>query len=124
MWISGKAQEQIHALQVQASNWQADYAHANGALQRTLVEMARLKADLDWFKLRLNQVEQERAQLIHSAIGVKISVPEFVPAYDPEKAFNALPDLSSVGGDAAPDPVSALTPDVDYSQLPGYRRSE
>jgi hypothetical protein len=88
-------------------------------------ENARIRADLDWFKLRLNAVEKERAQLIAAAIGVKISVPEFMPKFDNvEEAFNQLPDLSSVGGDAKDEQVVTgfeQETGIDYSQLPGYR---
>ena len=64
-------------------------------------ENERMRADLDWFKLRLSMVERERGQLIQAAIGVKISVPEFVSAADdPAEALNGLPNFSTVGGDA------------------------
>jgi hypothetical protein len=52
-------------------------------------------------------------------------VPEFVPTYeDPGKALSEMPDLSSVGGDAAPDTVvSDADPGdgVNYSLMPGYK---
>jgi len=88
---------------------------------------ARLRADQDWFKLRLNQVERERGQLIQAAIGVKIAVPEFVPTYEnPAAALNEMPDLSTVGHDAADEGGAARTSaepgdGVDYSLLPGYK---
>lgn len=85
---------------------------------------ARLQADLDWFKHRLNQVERERGQLIQAACGIKIAVPEFVPTFeDPAEALNQMPDLSSVGDDAKQQddtPGMDLTGDVDYSLMPGY----
>ena len=91
------------------------------------MESVRLRADLDWFKLRLNQVERERGQLIQAAIGVKIAVPEFVPTYEnPAAALNEMPDMSTVGGDArddggAPVQTSAEPGEgVDYSMMPGY----
>lgn len=89
---------------------------------------SRLQSDLDWAKLRLNAVEKERAQLIAAAIGVKISIPEFVPKTDnPEEALNQLPDLSTVGNDAKEDNTQDWTKSlgqelaVDYSLMPGYR---
>lgn len=36
-----------------------------------------LQANMDWFRHRLTQIEKERAQLIHHALGVKIPTPEF-----------------------------------------------
>lgn len=95
--------------------------HAEGENTRLLVENARLRSDMDWFKLRLNQVERERGQLIQAAIGVKIAVPEFVPTYeDPASALNAMPDLSTVGSDARPSEAEAGE-GIDYSLMPGYR---
>lgn len=90
-----------------------------GELRATTSENAQLRATIEWMKLRLNAVEKERAQLISAAIGVKVSIPEFVPiteGTDIQKALQEMPDLSSVGGDA-PDDV----PETDYSQWPGYR---
>ena len=87
---------------------------------------ARLQSDMDWFKLRLNQVERERGQLIQAAIGVKIAVPEFVPTYEnPGAALHEMPDLSTVGFDAKDEGAPVMTgaepgEGVDYSQLPGY----
>jgi hypothetical protein len=36
-----------------------------------------LQTNMDWFRHRLTQIEKERAQLIHHALGVKIPTPEF-----------------------------------------------
>lgn len=98
---------------------------AEATAARLEVENARLRSDMDWFKLRLNQVERERGQLIQAAIGVKIAVPEFVPTYeDPGKALaEMMPDLSSVGQDAADQgPATDAEPNagIDYSMMPGY----
>ncbi len=40
----------------------------------------------DWLRLRVNQLEQERAQLVEKAYGIKIAVPEVVR----QPAANAL----------------------------------
>ena len=127
MWLGKAAMEQIHDLRIHAGNWQADFSAANAKRQHLEIENARLRADLDWFKLRLNQVERERGQLIQAAIGVKIAVPEFVPTYeDPGKALSEVPDMSTVGHDArddggAPMQTSADPGEgVDFSMMPGY----
>jgi hypothetical protein len=94
-------------------------------------ENAQLRATQEWMKLRLNSVEKERAQLIHAAIGVKLAIPEFVPAGDPAEAFHEMPDLSSVGGDAKetgrPREFVDLEPQgqigESYTNLPGYQRN-
>ena len=102
-------------------------AEATGRATRLEIENARLRADMDWFKLRLNQVERERGQLIQAAIGVKIAVPEFVPTYEnPGAALNEMPDLSTVGHDAVDDSGGVVRTSadpgegVDYSMMPGY----
>lgn len=84
-------------------------------------ENIRLRADLDWFKLRLNAIEKERQQLIQAAIGVKIPIPEFTPVMeDPAKAMNQMPDFGLIGNDAPEgfDPGKELSPAPDYSELP------
>lgn len=98
---------------------------AEGENVRLRIENERLRADMDWFKLRLNQVERERGQLIQAAIGVKIAVPEFVPSYeDPAEALNQMPDMSTVGGDAPDDAEagSGAVSGMDYSLMPGYKK--
>jgi hypothetical protein len=93
-----------------------------GEMKQLEIQNTRLRADLDWFKLRLNSVEKERAQLIAASIGVKVSVPEFMPsagdAGQVRDAFQEMVDLTTVGGDAHDEPTGD---GVDYSQMPGYR---
>ena len=126
MWVSFKSTtKHLNYWMDEAKEWLASAQRLGGENRRLEIENARLRADLDWFKLRLNQVERERAQLIASAIGVKIAVPEFVPTYeDPGKALHELPDLSTVGGDAREEaqPTDAEPGEgVNYSLMPGYR---
>lgn len=132
MWIRRSTFERLieqSATREAAANYATSKAlieqsRALGEVQRLQIENERLRADMDWFKHRLNQVEKERAQLILAATGTKIAYPEFTPAYNPEDALNQLPDLSTVGGDArdefdsAPQEMSG----VDYSLLPGYKK--
>lgn len=125
MWISKGAAAEIGAARRQTEIFRQACAKADielAGLRQLQQENARLRADMDWFKHRLNQVERERGQLIQAAIGVKISVPEFVPTYeDPGAALNETPDLSTVGMDARPDTDAEPAEGVDYSQLPGYK---
>lgn len=127
MWIARKLFESTTSgWEAAAVKAMAQQQRAEGEKIRLEIENTRLRSDLDWFKHRLNHVERERGQLIQAAIGVKISVPEFVPAMDnPEDALNSLPDLGTVGGDAL-DQSPRHEPDskegVDFSMLPGYGR--
>ena len=101
----------------------------NAKAQRLEVENARLRSDMDWFKLRLNQVERERGQLIQAAIGIKIPVAEFVPVQENlEDALNEMPDYSTVGEDAADQGEGAAVADAagqgstpDYSGMPKFK---
>lgn len=109
MWMSNATAAEMIAARAQQ-------ARAEGEAVRLLIENTRLRADLDWFKHRLTQVERERGQLIAAAIGVKIAVPEFVPTYRPDEALNTLNDpFADLGPDEAP------AAPVDYSMLPGFR---
>ena len=126
MWISKFAQRELQNVRTELRNALTGYASVFGENRRLEIENARLRADMDWFKLRLNQVERERGQLIQAAIGVKIAVPEFVPTYeDPTDALHEMPDLSSIGGDAVDPRFTTTDADpsegVDYSLMPGYR---
>ena len=122
MWISSEAFKKWNH-EVELDRQAARVAVVRS--ERLLIENERMRADMDWFKLRLNQVERERGQLIQAAIGVKIAVPEFVPTFEnPADALSQMPDFSTVGGDA-PDqgPTTSAEPGdgVDYSLMPGYR---
>lgn len=122
MWISRSMMAMLAVGNEQLREQERRAAKAEGELNRALVENARLRADLDWFKLRLNQAERERGQLIQAAIGIKISVPEFVPS-EPEidKSLHEMPNFASVGGDAMPEGV-VVNAGEDYSGMPGFKK--
>lgn len=125
MWISKAVAAMFADSTKELRASEAKCAVMVGECVRLKTENERLRADMDWFKLRLNQVERERGQLIQAAIGVKIAVPEFVPTFeDPAEALNQMPDMSTVGGDAAEvgEPTEADRAEgVDYSLMPGYK---
>lgn len=127
MWISrkeietlrienAKLREEIRAVQLQAHERAIGFEREN----------ARLRSDQDWFKLRLNQVEQERAMLMADRIGVRVNVPQFLvqPEGQEGQALHELPDLSTVGGDAKDEPPVPTSADpgegVDFTMMPGY----
>jgi regulator of replication initiation timing len=126
MWISKASQQRLDEAHAAAGEVRRMVGEVAGECKRLEIENTRLRADLDWFKLRLNSVEKERAQLIAAAIGVKISVPEFVPQMDnPAEALNHIPDLTTIGNDAVEDyDMAAIGQEqaVDYSMMPGYRK--
>ena len=57
-----------------------------------------LQVNLDWLRVRVNQLEHERAQLLFNYTGVKVAVPEIQRA--PETLvhpLNKLPSFADVG---------------------------
>lgn len=127
MWISKGAAAEIAAARKRADIMEVACIKRDIENAALLGENGRMRADMDWFKLRLNQVERERAMLVQDRLGVKITVPEFVPTYeDPASALAQMPDFGSVGSDARPDAVATDAEPgegVDYSLMPGYKGS-
>ena len=114
MWISKAAWAIIEDLQIRLHTAEEHRAQAVGENDRIARENERMRSDIDWFKLRLNQVEKERAQLILASTGHPISVPTFTPAQeDPSRALQEMPDFAMVGADA-PD---------DYTMMPKRDRN-
>lgn len=126
MWISKAVQQMLDIKDQINTELRVALSVSTARAEKLVAENTRLRADQDWFKLRLNMVEKERAQLIFAAVGTKINVPEFVPmTHNPEDAVNAMPDFSSIGNDAVED-NTAIEQDhaVNYSLMPGYQRQE
>ncbi len=97
MFISRKFYEALVAAQTEA---------------RVLSEQnAVLKTNLDHMRVRVNQLEKERAQLMYAATGTKIAAPEFVmtPGYtDSGNAWGGgpmnladFPAIEDIGDEAA-----------------------
>lgn len=120
MWIRRRQLEFIEHeyrqarrdMDVQAGQLQAEQL-------RLHVENTRLRSDLDWFKLRLSQVEKERAQLIQSAVGVKIPVPEFIPDESPQDALTEMHAVFKGVGEDIPESEDAVDQPEDFSAMPG-----
>ena len=115
MWINKAFWKWTQDQSLRTAEQALETLRDNSALKVRLELVERenqmLKANQEWFKLRLNAVEKERAQLIFATLGHKISVPEFVPTYDaPETALAEQPDFAAVGEDARSD--------ADYSLMP------
>jgi predicted nuclease with TOPRIM domain len=62
-------------------------------------QLASTQANFDWLKIRVNQLEVERAQLIEKAYGVKTLVPEI--ARRPEVPVGFQSDLFEDMGEKA-----------------------
>lgn len=57
-----------------------DRSEASGVAQALEKQNIALQATMDWLRMRLTQLEHERAQLIYNYMGVKINVPTLEPA--------------------------------------------
>jgi len=72
---------------------------------RVLSEQNRaLQTTLDWFRVRISQLEHERAQLLFNYTGVKVAVPsiERAPNSDVAQALQSVQGFDDVGdADAA-----------------------
>ena len=94
MFISRKFYEALVAAQTEA---------------RILSEQNRILAtNLDNARLRLNQLEKERAQLMYAVAGAKISAPEFVQTSPDASMWGGgpmnladMPSIEDIGDDAA-----------------------
>lgn len=96
MWVNKQQYDELvaaHAV-VTASN-------------RILVEqITKYDVTLDWFRIRLTQLEKERAQLIHNYMGIKIEVPELLPVREqgsgvPAHALQDADLFNDMGDDQA-----------------------
>jgi len=73
---------------------------AEAVVQSVQIHNAALHTTMDWMRLRLNQLEHERARLIENYMGVRISVPNIEPAQSTDNnadLFNQVPSYEDVG---------------------------
>ncbi len=73
MFLSRKIYDDLTVARIRAEESARAYQETNKGLQVTL----------DWLRVRVTQMEKERAAIIHAAYGVKIPVPEIAKAIDP-----------------------------------------
>jgi hypothetical protein len=65
---------------------------------RVLSEQNRaLQTTIDWLRVRVNQVEKERAQLLFNYTGVKIETPSIEAAPPSGHPLNQVPHFNDVG---------------------------
>jgi hypothetical protein len=140
MWIDKALYEDLkaraHDERVAAGNWQADYAAANAKANRLEVELMQQRTLNEWFRHRLTQVEQERAQLIYAATGGKEPVPQAAkiaaPNFNgqvPVENFATMAQMLNKGfnpfegiGEDSQDPSEQLPEHVeDTSNMPTRR---
>ena len=95
MWISRAAFETLSAERIKATEEARVLAHQNAAQQITM----------DWLRVRNEQVERERAQLLWQYVGIKTQIPIAVAApKSPDDVLsggNAFEDIGDAAAAAA-----------------------
>ncbi len=122
MWLSKTVLDALARTTDELDAARSNAARMVGENTRLLVEVSTLRNDIEWFKHRLNQVEQERGTLILAQTGVKVPIPEFVPQYEnTAQSLSEMPDFSTVGGDAYED-TPPVEEEMAFSFLPKRTR--
>lgn len=73
MIVSRRVYDDMVTARIRAEEQARAFQESNKGLQVTL----------DWLRVRVTQIEKERAIMIERFMGVKIPVPEIMPAPDP-----------------------------------------
>lgn len=98
MWLSHRAYSDLHDQLIKAE-----------AIKETLLAHNRaLEVTLDWFRVRITQLEQERAALVQNYMGVTIPVPSIERKKPAEESpYHSTPHFGDMGdSDAAAQGVS------------------
>lgn len=86
--------ERLDTLLMEVTHARSINANIDGQLAGTRESIKTLEVNLDWFRVRLTQVEAERAKLLYLHTGVKMETPSFersTPEDDQQRT--ALPDM-------------------------------
>ena len=93
MWIDRKTYDDLRLDNAKAQTEARVVSEQNRALQTTI----------DWFRVRISQLEMERAQMLYNYTGVKISTPviERAPDTDVARALQAVQGFEDIGNKEA-----------------------
>ena len=94
MWINRKVYDRIVL----------DSEKRNAVCIEQARQVATLTATLDWLRVRVSQLEIERAQLIYNYMGVKVPTPSIEMERTPSpsaSALNTLPSFEDIGDEEA-----------------------
>lgn len=93
MWVDRKLYEQMR------DEWVKNHEECRVLGQR----MSAMDTTLDWFRIRVTQLEKERAQMVERYTGVKIEVPNIVrvPDVPVEQVLSEVASFDDVGDDIA-----------------------
>jgi hypothetical protein len=81
-------------------------SQAEGVAQALEKQVAVHQTSLDWMKVRVNQLESERAQLLFAATGAKLNVPEIIRR--PVDDTNPLLELPAIFEDVGDEVADRL----------------
>jgi hypothetical protein len=98
IWTTAKAFQLEHDARVKAEAVISVVERENVALHTTM----------DWMKMRLTQLEQERAQLIYRYMGVKITVPEIEDEQPQNGVNHTLNDAAALFSDMGDQAAAEL----------------
>ncbi len=88
-----------------ALEFASDAAAANAKAALLYAQVLALQTTVDWMRVRVNQLEHERAVLVENYMGVKIQVPTIEPAPEAPRSVESLLgqslDFNDVGDRAA-----------------------
>ena len=89
MWIDHNTYDDLRLDNVKAQTEARVLSEQNRALQ----------VSLDWLRVRVTQLEIERAQMLYNYTGVKVPVPsiERAPESDVARALQAVPSFEDLG---------------------------
>lgn len=100
MWI--KAEKYF----AQVQEMTAARAKAEGQAHQLAQQVAALRVQMDWFMVRVTQLEYQNAQLIQNYMGIKMPVPEFskpetTEVLTADKILNASISFADIGDEEA-----------------------
>lgn len=100
MWISSTVFSWFQISQETFTTLKTEVAALRAERDALLRENITTKANFDWLRIKCNQLELERAQLLKRAYNVDVAVPEIVrtPSKQPELNVSLFEDM---GDDAA-----------------------
>jgi hypothetical protein len=83
LFVTKSALELFHISKNVVDDLKVELAESRAENRQLKDELAAIKANNDWFRVKCNQLELERAQLLEKAYGVRVPVPEITRSTPP-----------------------------------------
>ena len=96
MWLKRKIYDDLKDMLARQTNAANSFLVANQELRARVVAQ---DTTVDWFRVRISQLEMERAQMLYNYTGVKIATPsiERAPESDVARALQATQHFQDIG---------------------------